>query len=221
MTISQVSAIPGVVFFLIFLRSNRSNTRIVFFILLASAVADVSNYYFIRYVYPNSYIISNTWYLVNYVLMTWLFVKLIPGRSRLLRLSVILFFVGSSITFLTLYSYLESNTFIRVYSSIAFTLFTILSFFEVLKESPTDQLSKFPVFWIITSLFLYSSITLLKNLFAQYLVFDAEVSWDLYAFVSFFNLLFNVVKNFLLFYALILVHNGHPDSLYSPKPASQ
>lgn len=215
--INRYSGIPGIVFFLAFLTKKGYNIRIVFFVLLASFLADFANYFFIRYIYQNSFIISNSWWLINYFLLTWLFLTLLKNQKNFVLLFFSIFLAGSLISFSFFYSFLESNTFIRTFSSISFTFLCILSFFEILRVGPTDQLSTYPIFWVTTAIFLYSSITLLRHLFSNYLIFQMDLSTEVYSYVHFFNLLMNIIKNLMFFYAFTLVRKGYPD--YINKPA--
>ncbi len=218
--INRFSGVPGIIFFILFLWNARGNTRIVFYILLASFIADLSNFFFIRFVYPNSYIISNVWFLTNYFLVSWIFYKMLSyheARKRAIYILGGIFLVGSILSFLFFYSFLESNTFIRTFSSLAFTLFSISVFFEILKESPTNKLSNYPVFWVVVAIFLFSSTTLLKNLFQNYLVFELKTSKELFVYLSAFTRVFNITKNLMFFYSFILVKKGFQDYIHPPK----
>lgn len=212
--VNRYSSVPGILFFLVFLTRVNLNTRIVFYIISVSFLADFLNYFFIRYIYPNAYIITNSWYLVNYVLVSWLFLKLIPTRKNLVVALLIFFGICSTLSFTFFFTFMEPNTFIRSFTSLSFTFLALLSFFEILKESPSDRLSQYPVFWIVTAVFLFSSITLIKNLFDQYLVIDMNVSRELHSYVHFFTVLANIVKNLCFLYAFMLVKRGYPDYIY-------
>lgn len=215
--ISKYSGLPGIVFFSIFLRSKKGNARIVFLVLLASLIADIAISYYVENIRPNSYGIGTTWVIVDYFLLTWLFLRLIPHRKKIIYLFLVVFTVGALISAGFFYSFTESNTFIRSYPSAVFTFLSIITFIEVLKESPTTKLLTYPIFWIITAIFLFNSVTLLKNLFQQYLVFDLQITMDLYIYVYVFSISFNIIKNLFFFYAFILVKKGNPDYIFPPK----
>lgn len=215
--VNTYSGLPGIIFFIVFRKQMGNISRFAFYTLLASFLADFSVQLFIRYVYPNSFIISNLWYLVNYSLLSWLYFLIIPNRKKLIGLLALIFFIGSIISFLFFFSFLESNTFIRVYTSVAFTLLAILAFLEILKHEPTKSLISYPLFWINTAIFLFSSITLFKGLFLNYIVFITKTEWEAYASVAFIGVIFNIIKNLLFFYSFILVHKGQPDYIHEPK----
>lgn len=209
--INPYSGLPGIIFFLFFLERKSYNARIVFLILLASLLSEVSIYFFTKYIYPNSYIIANTWYLLNFLLVSWLFIRLLPQRRNVILLLNAIYFAGALVSFLGYYSFLESNTFIRVYTSVIFTILSLFAFFEILRAGPIDRLSLYPIFWIITGLFLFSSISLFKNLFAQYLVFEVKITREAFNYFASFNILFNIVKNLMIFYGFVLIGRGYPD----------
>lgn len=215
--INRYSGLPGIVFFMFFMKSTSANTRIVFYILLASFLADFVNFFVIKFIFRNGFIITNSWYIINYFLVSWLFLKLIPKRRMFVLLLSAVFIAGSVFSSIFYFSFLESNTFIKTFSSISFTLLTILAFLEVLNEGPTDSLSRYPVFWIITGIFLFSSITLLKNLFQNYLQSILEISKSSYAYVHMFNNVFNIIKNLMFFFAFVLVKKGFPDYIQDQK----
>lgn len=215
--INTYSGVPGILFFLIFLRGEKGNSRIIFYIILASFLADIISYYFIRYVYPNSYLITTPWHIINYFLLSWLFLTLIPKRKKLILVLLLLFSIGTIFSVIFFYSFFEANTFIKTYSSTIITFLSILTFLEILSQSPIDRLTKYPVFWIVSAIFFYSSITLFNNLFQNYLVFELQVSGETYLYISLFNLTFNIAKNLMLLYAFILVKKGFPDYIHEPK----
>jgi len=205
------SGVPGVVFFLFTKQKWNSLAGTLFFILLASFLADYSSYVYAKYIYPNSYGIGTIWHLSNYTLVSILFYQIIPNKKVLNLLFWVCFYVTVIVSF-NYYSFMEANPFIRVFSNVSFIVLSLLAFFEMLK-SPGGSLTKNPVFWTLTAIFIFGSVTLLKNLFTQYLVFDMDVSKELFATITLIYLLTNITKNFILFYAMILLDKGYSDSL--------
>ena len=214
--ISKYSGVPGVILYLLLMSRYKGIARLLFLVLLTSLLADIAVHFYIRNVQSNSYVISNIWYLLNYLLVTFLFYKLIPSRTRLVSILLIVFCIGSIVSFIFFYSFFDSNTFIKTFSSISFIVLSLTGYIAML-EKPSGRLSKSPVFWILNAIFIYSCITLLKNLFAQYLIFDLQVSRDLFIAIGYINIIANILKNLIFFYALILIRR----SLSSyPKTAS-
>lgn len=214
-TFNQYSGVAGILYFIFFFKSQKSLSRIVFLILALSFLADVFTIFFIKYIYPNSFIITNSWYILNFCVVCSLFYSVLPVRRKLIISILAFFLVGSLITFLSTYSYLESNTFVRVSSNVFIIFLSLLSYFELINH-PTGRLKNNPLFWLTTALFAHSCLVLLRNLFLQYLVFDLSISKELFDSISIINLLANITKNFILFYALVLLDKGYPNTL---KPA--
>ena len=158
---SQFSGLLGIVYFFFFVRRWHSLEGIVFYVLFVSFFVDVSNYFFARHIYSNSYIISNIWHLLNYFLVSWIFYKLIPDRRTIILVLLSIFRLGAILSFVFYFSFLDSNTFIRVFSSIVFISLSILSYFDLLKQ-PNTALIQPSFFWIVTAIFIYSSPTLLN-----------------------------------------------------------
>jgi len=114
-----------------------------------------------------------------------------------------------------IFDFSESNIFIRTFANASFIFLSLLVFLHLLKN-PSGSLRKYPVFWIATAYFIYNSILMLHGLFNNYLIFDLKISSEAYRIVAIINLFANITKNFILFYALVLIDKGFPDTL---KPA--
>ena len=188
----EVSRLSGLSAFLYFLFNRNSSDRLSKYIFLV--VACISN----------SYIIGNTWHLVNFVFSALVFYTLKPDLKRQLIVVGAVFYIGCCITFLTLFEYTEANTFVRVFTSAFSVYFSLWLYFHLL-NNPSGKLRVNPTFWIANSFFLYGSITLLKNIFANYLIFDLEISSQAYAYIHLINLLAVIAKNWILFYVLVLI----------------
>ncbi len=216
--ISKYSGVPGILFFMLFMKEKSTITRIVFFILLASFIADFSNYFFMKYVYKNGFVITNSWHIINFLFVSWYFYQLMPKWRSLVLIMLGIFILTAIGSFSFFYSFLQPNTFIRALSSISFSIVSILCLFEILRQSPTDDLSRYPVFWIVSAIFLYSSTTLFRNLFQNYFLQSLGGVGPVGRWVSLFNMTFNIAKNLMFLYAFSLVHKGYPDYIYQPKP---
>lgn len=221
--INIYSAFPAIFTFLILKKSMTKNAGILFLILLASTTADWLNDILIwrieiRKYYPSftSYPITSAWYIVNYILVCFLIKKLIPSRSRLINIFLTVFISGTILSYGFFYSIYESNSFLRVFSSCTFIVLSSLIFVAILKEGPIDELTKYPVFWIVSAIFIYSSTTLIKNIFANYMVFELEIDWNIYSYTSFFSITVNMIKNLMFAYAFILIKKGYPDYVTKP-----
>ena len=217
MGFNNISGIAGIAYFLLFPRKLNSNYGLIFLIILISFLADNANHFFIRMVYSNGYIIGNVWYLINFFVASWLFYKLLPNEKKLILALNIVFYLGALISFGFYYSFEDSNSFIKVSTSLVFTFLSLRLYFGLLKR-PSGSLRSNAIFWTANAFFIFSSVTLLKNLFLQYLVFDLEITKNALSVILVINLLANISKNFILFYALVLIDKGFPDSL-KPTPA--
>ena len=209
------SGVPGVVYFLLVRQKLNSIAGTLFFILLISFLADFGSEIYVKYVFPNSYPIGNTWHLINYIFVSILFHQIIPNRKLINGVLLIVFYTAAVVSFFY-YSFMEANPVIRVLSNVSFIVLSLLAYFEMLK-TPGRALNKNPIFWTLTAIFVFCSVTLLKNLFTQYLVFDLAVSKDLFATITLIYLLANIGKNFALFYSLILIDKGYGDSKIASK----
>ncbi|MEP2949561.1 MAG: hypothetical protein ABJO91_06080 [Ekhidna sp.] len=194
------------------MRSWKSISGIVFYMLLFSFLADTFNFFFIRFIYPNSFIIGNTWYILNYFITILLFLKILDQYKKAIFTLLAIFLFGCVLSFLFLFDFTESNVFVRLFSNVSFIFLSLLIYFNLLKK-PNLQLRLNPVFWIATSLFIYNSLILLQGIFNNYLIFDLKISGEAYTWISIIKLFANSCKNFILFYVLILISKGYQDSL--------
>lgn len=208
--LSRFSGFAGVCYFIFFRKNLNSVYGLVFLVIFASFFADNLNYFFIKFVYPNGYIIGNIWYIVNFALISWLFLLLLNLRKTILIASFG-FFIITAVSFIYFYSFTDSNSIIKVTSSLWFSYLSLVALFGLLKN-PTGQLRNNPVFWIATGIFIYSSVTLLRNLFLQYLVFELNIELQAFYALATINLLSNSIKNLILFYSLILIDKGFSTS---------
>ena len=213
--ISRYSGIPVIIVFLTLKNPSKLST-FTFTLILASFIADFSNYFFIRYIFKNSFIISNIWSIFNFSITCLLFLELLPQKRKSIIALLGVFLAGCLVSFLFFYSFLESNTFVWAYSSFATIILSLIAYYEILNAYPTETLSNYPVFWIVTGFFLYSTGVLFAGLFQNYVVFTLQMDWRFVSYLSFFILLFNILKNILFFYAFILIRKGFPQYIYAP-----
>ncbi|SNS45952.1 hypothetical protein SAMN05421640_0237 [Ekhidna lutea] len=213
---NRFSALAGSLYFIFFIRDKKHTTVLVFIILVCSLLADNLNYFFVR-IYSNSFIVSNSWYIANFIVSLILFQHLLKSRKFLISLLITVFFIGSILSFTYFFKLTESNTFIRLFSNSTFIFLSLAFYLELLKK-PDGRLRKHPYFWIASSFFIYNSVLLLQSLFKNFLIFDLQISKAAYAWILFISLSANITKNFILFYALVLIDKGYPDTL-KPKSA--
>ncbi len=198
------------------MRSWKSISGIVFYMILFSFLADNFNYFFIRFVYPNSFIIGNSWYLLNYLLVALLFAQILDKKRKLFIGFLAVFIIGSIISFTFFFQFTESNVFVRLFSNVSFIFFALNIYLELLK-SPNQKISRLPLFWIATALFVQNSLLLLQSIFNNYLIFDQKITTEAMRIIHIINLVANITKNFILFYAIVLIDKGYPDSLKPTK----
>lgn len=214
--INRFTGLPGIILFVTFYKRIDGGSAVIYLMLLISFIADNLNHIFIwEYLYHrvdpafNSYIFNNNWILIDFYLASWWTVRLVPRRRKLVLVLMKFFTVVALISFSFSFSFFESNTFTKSLWSISLSIYTILIFIEILKTSPMRSLSQHPVFWINTGLFLFASTSLFSYLTEQHLVFDLEISWFDYAPIHFFTVFFNILKNFFICYAFILIAKGN------------
>ena len=156
--------------------------------------------------------IINSWHIINFYLLGWLFLFYLPQKRKLIIILILLFSLLVLVSFIWIFSFLESNSIVWVTSNVISIFLSLIGFFTLLKK-PSIALRELPVFYILTTILLYSSVTILVNLFFQYLVFDLNITKDGFRTITLILLISNSAKNFAFFYALVLISKGYPDTL--------
>lgn len=205
--ISRFSGVLGVLYFVFFMRKGRGISLIVFLILLASFLFDFGIDIYVKYIYPNSYFGSNWWLIINFLLMSALFYRLLERFKKLIAILVFVFIGTTVVTFWNTYSFWESNTVIRAISNFSFLILSGLGLRQLLNH-PQGSLRKLPIFYVLVSFFCYYSLVLFIGLFLNYLVFELNVNSKDFTPIGYINLIANTSKNYLLFYALVLMHRN-------------
>ncbi len=218
LNLNGFSALAGCLFFLYTKQSLKSVSGIVFLILLLSFAADNINYFFMRFVNPNSFIIGNCWIIGNFFLMLWLFSQILSSSAkRIIQILLTVFSVGTIIS-LFYFKINEANTFISLFCDLSYIFLALLTYLQLLKN-PSQKLVTQPIFWIATSFFVHSSLILLQSVFDNYLIFDQNITQEGYIIIYIINLSANITKNFILFYALVLISKGFPDKILNAQPS--
>ncbi|WP_424962652.1 hypothetical protein [Ekhidna sp.] len=216
--LGRYTGIPGIVYFAFFPKKLNHVSGIVFLILLVSFLSDFLGYGYAKYIYANNHGFINTWHLFNCLLAGWFYLRILPEKKKFLIAVLISFVVISVLSFLVSYSFFEVNTIVSTSGGMIIIIFSVISYLQLLKN-PSIKLSSLPVFWIITSLFAFSSVMLLIFLFQNYLIFDLQITQEGFASITTLINVANITKNFILFYALVLIDKGYPDTLKPAKAA--
>ena len=217
---NQHSALPAIIFFLCFRKHFSKVSQIAFLIVVVSFVADLVNHYLIWMVMLHkfspgftSYLISNIWRITDYFLVSWLFLTLLPEKRKLILGLAIAFILGGIISFSTFYSFFRPNSFIGLFWSAAVSILSIVTFAEIIAKASVRTVLRYPVFWFVAALFLFSTSMLLINVFQDYLVFELSISSLQHSYAHFFTIFFNLVKNLLFFLAFVLAARGNPEMI--------
>jgi len=207
----MLSALPGLIFFIILQRDWKLISGAIFYMLLFSFLGDNLSYLYARYVYPNNYPIINSWHFSNLMLVLYYF-YLLNHISRIkIYISASVFFLGSLFS-LFFFKFTESNTVLWAGSNIIIIVYCLVTYLKLLENSHYN-IYKLPVFWIVTALLIFNSVTLFSFLFFNYLIFVLNTTYlDTLVIVIIIQVA-NTLKNFTFFYSLVLLKKGHPPQL--------
>lgn len=210
-TLNRFSGVPGVLYFLLFMRNWRALSGIIFTLVFISFFADNANYFFIRFVYPNSYIIGGTWHLMHFFIAMVLFYQVLIDHRKLIILfsGIYSALVLCSLLFLD-YTFLDANPFISVPNNLIFVILCLITYRAMLLVPENKgKLRNSPLYWFVTAHFIYCTLTIFYYLFRQYLIFDLKIDAFDFNYISVINQAANITKNFITLYVLVLIDKGH------------
>ncbi|MBV6644246.1 MAG: hypothetical protein KI790_02290 [Cyclobacteriaceae bacterium] len=211
--ISRHSGIVGILFFLVKKPQNRE-AGLVLGVLTVSFICAVSSRLFVELIYPNSFVIANFWCLVDFFISYLLFRTLLKEHKPMANGIFYSFLIVYLLSFSLLYSFTEFNIIVGFWSSLAIVLFSLMSYYCMLQKNPVNNLWKYPVFWITTSMFLYASGTLLFNILLPYLILEMKITSEVFQYMTPISFIFDMIKNLLLSYSIFLMYKGYPSWIY-------
>jgi len=131
--------------------------------------------------------------LAEFILLLAIYYRMLHGRSKVgLFISLGLIFV---LLFFINLLYIQKdaiNSYTKVYTSLVFIFFSILYFFQLMKDLPTLHLQRLPMFWINVAVLVYFSGNFFLFLLSDYLV---KVLHDNLIIYWTFHDLLNILKN--------------------------
>lgn len=150
----------------------------------------------------NPNIVINLWIIYEFVIYSIVFLLLFKANrflhSLVLWVLVIMFFLGL-FNFFFLQGISSLNSYTRSTASIIMVIYSIVYFFLLIENLPTDKLTNLPLFWIVTAILLYFSGTFILNISIDYLL--GKLNSDL-MFFWIFLLVLNFIRNILFVVAL-------------------
>lgn len=215
--VNMLAGLPAIAYYLFFMKNKDKTVNVVFLIVLASFISDFSNYFFIKHVMKNSYIISNIFIIIDFYLYCYLFTLILPKLKKII-LGFAVFFTVSGLASLFFYNFLHPNPVTGTTRSLVIIFLSVLTFYNMLKTNSTNRLVFSPVFWVVCGIFFFNASSLLDSLFSDYLVFTLKIKSDPLMYLSIFPTICSLLKNaFFILYAFILVNKGFPIQIIQPK----
>jgi hypothetical protein len=156
----------------------------------------------------NPNVSGNTHVLISTCIMSVFFYKVIKWKSLITPLWIInIIYISFGLTNRMFFQKAEINSYSYIFSSIVIISISLTFFYKLLKELPTQQLHKMPLFWIISGFFFSFAGKLVVYTVTQYLV---TYLGDNLIFVWSFHILLTIIANLLIAYGTWLNYKQIP-----------
>ncbi|HEY8937432.1 MAG TPA: hypothetical protein VIM65_19540, partial [Cyclobacteriaceae bacterium] len=144
---------------------------------------------------------SSVYRLVSFPLITLIYFYALGRKNRMIFLIVnVCFFIFGMINLL-FYQKSSINTYTLIAESILVIIFSLYYFYWLLKELPTTQLQRLPMFWLNSGHIIYFSGNLFLFVFTSYLV--NVLNNNLLVYWTIHNIL-GIIEGFMIIVALWL-----------------
>ena len=144
---------------------------------------------------------SSVYGLVSFPLISLIYYYVLGEKNKKLYLVVNIAYLTFGLVNMLFIQRSTINTYTLIIKSIIFILFSLYYFYWLLKELPTSQLQRLPMFWINSAYIIYFSGNLFLFVFTSYLV--NVLNSDLLVYWSLHNIL-GIIEGFMIIVALWL-----------------
>jgi hypothetical protein len=138
---------------------------------------------------------SDAYRLAEFVLLLMIYYIAFKNPRRLIPFIGLALFYVMFLAYNVVYVQREKiNTYTLIVLAAVFIVFAVLYFYKVMKDRPTQELHRLPMFWINVAVLVYFAGNLFLWIIVHYLV--TVLKNDLIVYWSFHNVL-SMIKNFL------------------------
>ena len=191
-----------------FMTRHRTDAiKTLFTLLCISFSADISNIIYIKLCFKGAEIV-NIYFLLQFILVSTIFTMLCEQMKGLIYSiggAYILFFILNSI-YQQPISAFQSN--IATLQDVIIIVYAFVYFYLVLKELEIGHLLRYSSFWIVTSLFLYSLLSVYIFAISTFVFNHLPGIYGTYLWM--FHNLTNILKNFMFFLAMVYTKRRTP-----------
>lgn len=181
--------------------------KVLFVLLSISLTADLGNLIYIKIGGRGAEIV-NIYFLLQFILVSVIFTMLceqMKGMIYSIGGAYIIYFILNSL-YLQPLSTFQSN--IATLQDVIIIAYTFIYFYFVLKELEIGHLLRYSSFWIVTSLFLYSLLSVYIFALSTYVFANLPDKYG--ALLWMFHDLSNILKNIMFFLAMVYTKRRTP-----------
>ncbi len=194
-----VSTLVPFSFGLIGFNRNPFYLKLLFALTGVSLICDIASF-FLPYLKINPNYVGNTYRLVEFAILLTIYYHAFNNRKMLiLFLSIGLLYISLFTMNLVFLQQEKINSYTETFSALVFISLSVTLFYRLMKDLPTLQIHRLPMFWINTAVLIYFAGNLFVFILTNYLV--SILKNDLAVYWTFHNLL-SITKNLLFAIAL-------------------
>lgn len=196
--LSYFSAYFSIVPFLIGIYRRKYSShydKIVFLFIFFSGFTELACYLFSLFFKKQNILILNSYIIIETVILSLFYYKIFVNKHlRLATLFFAVFFVIMSIQQILVNNEDSMSNISFTTESIAISLFSVLQFHYLLKNSVYSNIISVPLFWYNSAFLLFFSGNLFLHLFSQFLQEYAQKAfYELWGFHSILNIILYVL----------------------------
>jgi hypothetical protein len=200
--------LPIIKFFII---KNRTDAiKLLFALLCVSFAADITNELYIQLGHRGAEIV-NIYFSLQFILVSIIFTLLCEQMKDLvytIGIAYIMFLIINTINWQP-FNEFQSNT--AVLQDVIIIAYTFVYFYFVLKELEIGHLLRYSSFWIVTSLFLYSLLSVYIFALTNYVFAFLPEKYAMLPWT--FHDLSNILKNIMFFLAMVYTKKRTPPAI--------
>jgi hypothetical protein len=206
--LQTLSCLVAAGIYLILDAKGRKEFAIFGALLIASALADISQYVFFFWLGLSANVVATVYQLIEIILLCLWYRKQLAGSLNPLvfNIALTLLLAFGLVNMFGIQGWNNINSYTRIPHGIVMIVFSLVYFYTLLKGLPTRSVQRLPMFWINIGVLFYYSGTFFVMIFTDYLVNvlknDLIYQWAFHNFLG-------IVHNILFAFALWL-HRQNP-----------
>jgi hypothetical protein len=203
---SDLTTLIAILIYLIRFRKVYPPEHIIGVLLIISGLSDLISYFFVQAKIKTA-LVFNIFFIIQFCLVSWYHAKnQFRIRSAVIGTGVVNYIIAILLVTIFLEQFNENQSSMWAIGALILIAYGIIYFRALFKNYPTDDLMKYPSFWVNTALLFYFSFSLPFFVYGNHIL--TKLSPDISRLVWSFFSLNNIIKNVLLTIGLLYSHRN-------------